>query len=113
MANRNYFPHVLSFNSPCRIQELYFEKCSLEGVTESDWSNACRQLTSLTRLYLDIGTAVPEALTVINSLKSLRIEHDHGCSQAQWMTSMTNLTQLVINVGGKERILHSMRLAVN
>ena len=103
MAHRKHFQNVLPFCLLHSMQELYFEKCSLETVEDVDWKLACCRLTSLTRLQLDIGPALPEAITLITSLKSLKIEHDHVCCQAEWLSSMTNLNRLM--VGGRERIL--------
>ena len=109
MAGNKYFRVVLPLDSLHSMEELSFENCSLETVEDFNWVLACRSLSSLTRLHLDIGPALPEAISTIKSLKSLKIEHDHACSQAEWLDSMTNLTQFV--VGGKERILRSVRPA--
>lgn len=102
MADHNSVLSILSSTLLRSVRQLYFENCSLETVEESDWGIACRRMTSLTRLHLEIGPALPEAITTIKSLRSLTIECDHDCSQVQWLANMTKLTQLI--VGGRERI---------
>ena len=109
MANRGHLFTLLPFNTLQSTQELYFEKCILKTVGDSDWSLICDHMTGLTRLHLDIGPVLPEAISTITSLQILTIEHDHDHCQAEWLTCMTNLTRLV--VGGRERILRGVRSA--
>jgi hypothetical protein len=100
------------------IQKLIFEHCNLEerNVGGLDWPWTCRSLTSLTRLQLEVKSAIPEAFLDVTTLRELSIDYSDSedqPQQARLAKSLINLTSLKISCRGKERLIKGRFPAVS
>jgi len=105
------FHHILPTMLLLNVRELVYEQCNLDGV---DLSWACKHMTSLTRLQLEVKSPLPEAIMTVTSLRELNISfvdsEDQSCQPSSVSARLTNLTSMVI--GGTERFTLGQRLDV-